>query len=64
MAESNIDTFASLNATFQDLQVSIGQELIPLLVPLIKNMVDLMKAIEPQKVMAYTASLGVLTPNI
>jgi len=57
VTESSIDSFASLTATFEDLQVSIGKELLPVVIPLLKNFNDFLRVLDPQRVLTYGAAI-------
>ena len=61
VSASAVDSFAALNASFEDLQVSLGKELLPILIPIVENLTEMVKNLDVEKVKSYAQGLAILT---
>jgi|LULO01.1.fsa_nt_gb hypothetical protein len=61
ITESSVDVFASFNASLEDLQVTIGEELLPVVIPIVESLKDLIENLDVEKVKAYGQGLAIVT---
>ena len=61
VTESSVDVFASFNASLEDLQVTIGQELLPVVIPIVESLKELVENLDAEKIKAYAEGLAIVT---
>ena len=61
VTESSVDVFASFNSSLEDLQVTIGKELLPVVIPIVESLKELVKNLDVEKLKAYGQGLAIVT---
>ncbi|QDP55045.1 MAG: hypothetical protein Tp1111SUR768151_14 [Prokaryotic dsDNA virus sp.] len=56
--DSNIDSFGRLNASIEDLQVTLGQTFLPIVASVIENMSEFMNEIDAEDLISFSIALG------
>ena len=61
ISETNVDTFERLNSSFENLQITIGQELLPVVIPIVEQLTELVENLDVEKLKAYGQGLAIVT---